>query len=184
MAAVTAYLGLGSNLGRRDHNLTEAIRCLGGGPGLEQACAITVLRASSIYETSPWGYEDQPDFLNCVLELSTRFSPDALLARIKAVEQEMGRRPGLRYGPRLIDIDILFYSDVTLDSPHLQIPHPRLHQRAFVLIPLAELNHRLVHPGCDSTVGDLARRVDGKQGVRVWGPPPGTTSDDAPHDRG
>ena len=171
MAAVTAYLGLGSNLGRRDNNLAKAIRCLCGGPGHESPGGITVLRASSIYETSPWGYEDQPDFLNCVLEVSTHLPPAALLERIKAVEQEMGRQPGLRYGPRLIDIDILFYGDVTLDCPHLQIPHPRLHQRAFALIPLAELDHRLVHPGCDSTVGDLARRVDGKQGVRVWGPP-------------
>jgi len=180
LAAVTAYLGLGSNLGRRDDNLAIAIRCLGGDPIHDCLGEITVLRASSIYETSPWGHEDQPDFLNCVLEVSTQLGPASLLERIKAVEQEMGRRPGLRYGPRLIDIDILFYGDITLDCPHLQIPHPRLHQRAFVLIPLAELDPSLVHPGCDSTVADLARCVDGKQGVRLWGPPPRAVSGGPP----
>ena len=183
MAAVTAYLGLGSNLGRRDDNLAKAIGCLGGGPHPDCLVEITVLRASSIYETSPWGYEDQPDFLSCVLEVSTQLGPASLLERIKAVEQKMGRRPGLRYGPRLIDIDILFYGDITLDCPHLQIPHPRLHQRAFVLIPLAELDPSLVHPGCDSTVADLAQRVDGKQGVRLWGPPPWAVSGGPPGDK-
>ena len=185
MEAVIAYLGLGSNLGQRDENLTTAIRRLGEGPvrtGLGQVqyvpsprsspSKVRVLRASSVYRTSPWGFEDQPDFLNCVLEVCTGLSPTGLLEHIKVVESGMGRQPGVRYGPRLIDVDILFYGDVTLDLPDLQIPHPRLHQRAFALIPLAELDRRLVHPTFRTTVGELIERVDGREGVVVWGPPP------------
>ena len=184
MGAVIAYLGLGSNLGQRDENLATAIRRLGDGPvrtGVSQVqnipsawstpSKLQVLRASSVYETSPWGIEDQPDFLNCVVEVCTGLSPDELLEHIKVVERELGRQPGLRYGPRLIDVDILLYGDVTLNLPDLQIPHPRLHQRAFALIPLAELDRQLSHPTFHATVGEMVDRVDGREGVVVWGPP-------------
>jgi 7,8-dihydro-6-hydroxymethylpterin-pyrophosphokinase len=83
----------------------------------------------------------------------------------------MGRRPGFRYGPRLIDVDILLYGDSTVDLPGLQIPHPRLHQRAFALVPLAELAHELVHPALRTTIGNLAAEADGREGVKLWGPP-------------
>ena len=192
MEAVIAYLGLGSNLGQRDENLATAIRCLGQGPvrtevgqvqnvpsGWSKPSKVHVLRASSVYQTLPWGFEDQPDFLNCVLEVCTGLSPAGLLEHIKVVEKEMGRQPGLRYGPRRIDVDILFYGDVTLDLPDLQIPHPRLHQRAFALIPLAELNRRLLHPTFHATVGELIERVDGREGVVVWGPPPSIIQGDS-----
>ena len=188
MEKVIAYLGLGSNLETRDENLGTAMRCLGEEPvrtGAGQvpndssapSCPgkVQVLRASSIYQTSPWGLEDQPDFLNCVLEVRTGLSPAGLLERIKLVEKQMGRQPGPRYGPRLIDVDILFFGDITLDRPDLQIPHPRLHQRAFALIPLAELDRNLVHPTLQTTVGILIERVDGREGVVVWGPPPTVT---------
>ena len=106
---VTAYLGLGSNLGDREISLSDAMERLATPPRL------TILRSSSIYETAPWGYTEQPDFLNCVLEVRTRLSPARLLRRAKEVEHEAGRQPGRRYGPRLIDVDILLYGTLTLD---------------------------------------------------------------------
>ena len=164
--AVTAYLGLGSNLGDREASLAEAMSHLADTPNL------TLVRSSSIYETAPWGYTEQPDFLNCVLEIETHLSPVSLLRRAKQVEREIGRQPGRRYGPRLIDVDILLYGGLTLrlDDPDLQIPHPRMERRAFVLVPLAELTERLVHPTLRITIADLARAVEGREGVRVWKP--------------
>ena len=185
MVPVVAYLGLGSNLENRDKNLATALRRLGEGPsriGAEEVPdgssagsspgKVQMLRVSSIYQTSPWGLEDQPDFLNCVLEVRTAMSPVDLLERVKDVEKEMGRQPGPRYGPRLIDVDILFFGDITVDQGDLQIPHPRLHQRAFVLVPLAELEPGLVHPTFHITASELAERLEGKHGVALWGPPP------------
>lgn len=179
---VTAYLGLGSNLGRREENLAAAIRRLVEGPvspvshtqssSTHGNNAIEFLRSSAVYQTSPWGLKDQPDFLNCVIEVGTQLPPAGLLERAKEVEESLGRQPGLRYGPRLIDVDILLYSIAVVDQPDLQIPHPRLHQRAFALIPLAELEPGLIHPVLHLTVGQLAQKVDGRDGVKIWGPPP------------
>ncbi|MEK7807333.1 MAG: 2-amino-4-hydroxy-6-hydroxymethyldihydropteridine diphosphokinase [Chloroflexota bacterium] len=192
MAPVIAYLSLGSNLGQREANLRVAISSLSGGRGNFHAtgagaaeyfhpqdaegrrappATIEVLRASSVYETAPWGYTGQPDFLNCVLEVRTSLSPRQLLALVKGVEQEMGRQPGVRYGPRLIDVDILLYGDKTVDLPDLKIPHPGLPQRAFVLVPLAELAPWLVHPTLGVPISELARRVEGLEGVMPWGSP-------------
>ncbi len=178
MAAVMAYLGLGSNLGRRDSNLALATKTLsrdrnrpikGGGASLPHACAQTeVLRSSSIYETSPLDLTDQPDFLNSVLEIRTSLPPEELLAWVKAVEKECGRKPGVRHGPRHIDVDILLYGDAVIELPNLQIPHSQLHLRAFALIPLAELDQSLIHPRLHTTIGDLAAAVDGKEGVKPW----------------
>jgi len=179
---VTAYLGLGSNLGRREENLAAAIRRLGEGPvssvshpqssSTHGNNAIEFLRSSAVYQTSPWGLKDQPDFLNCVIEVGTQLPPAGLLERAKEVEETLGRQPGLRYGPRLIDVDILLYSTVVVDQPDLQIPHPRLHLRAFALIPLAELEPGLIHPVLHLTVGQLAQKVDDRDGIKIWGPPP------------
>ena len=165
--AVTAYLGLGSNIGDRETNLSQAMERLADPPSL------TLLRSSSIYETAPWGYSEQPDFLNCGLEIETRLSPASLLSRIKVVEHEIGRQPTHRYGPRLIDIDILLYGDmnVQLKHPDLQIPHPRMEQRAFVLIPLAELNENMMHPTLQVTIADLCSRVGDQEGVKILKPP-------------
>ena len=183
MEPVTIYLGLGSNLGKRENHLADAIRLLGasrapsgagpanGGPRDElNLDEIQIMRVSSVYETSPWGYKHQPDFLNCVLVANTNLPPDKLLERVKAIEQSVGRQPSVRYGPRLIDVDILLYSDEIVDRLGLQIPHPRLHQRAFALVPLAELHPGLVHPILKTTIGVLASRVDGREGVSLWGP--------------
>ena len=185
MEAVTAYLGLGSNLGQRRKNLEEAARILfrpvnestrksatGQDSSQNQEAPIIELRrSSSVYETVPWGYADQPDFLNCVLEIRTTLSPLQLLQLAKDVERELGREWSPRYGPRVIDLDILFWGSAIINEADLQIPHPRLHQRAFVLMPLAELAPRLVHPELCLTVSQLNDGIDGKSGVKLCGPP-------------
>lgn len=181
MEPVTAFLGLGTNLGRREENLAAAIQRLGECPlGSANSThpatnrgkkAIKVLRSSAVYQTSPWGLEEQPDFLNCVLEVQTNLPPAGLLECAKAVEESLGRLPGLRYGPRLIDVDILLYGSTVVDQPDLQIPHPRLHLRAFALIPLAELDPELIHPLLNISVGQLAQQINGQEGVKLWGPP-------------
>ncbi|NUQ39588.1 MAG: 2-amino-4-hydroxy-6-hydroxymethyldihydropteridine diphosphokinase [Caldilineales bacterium] len=151
----TVYLALGANLGDRGQNLAEAIGWLG------QVIAIT--QVSPIYETAPWGVLDQPDFLNQVIAGSTDLTPFALLAATQATEQAMGRQPhGPRYGPRLIDIDMLFYGALTFASYALTLPHPRLVERSFVLQPLADIAPDLVHPGLGCTVATLWARVRGR----------------------
>ncbi|HZA26014.1 MAG TPA: 2-amino-4-hydroxy-6-hydroxymethyldihydropteridine diphosphokinase [Dehalococcoidia bacterium] len=167
MASVTAYLGLGSNLGQREANLAQAVHLL------SRCRQMQVLRSSSIYETEPWGFTDQPPFLNAVVEVSTNLEPASLLELAKTIETEVGREPTFRWGPRLVDLDILLYADQVIqqDNPDLQIPHPRISQRAFVLVPLAEVASDLLHPTLRVTVGRLAEDVEGKEGVRLWGPP-------------
>ena len=137
----TIYLGLGSNLGDREENVQEALKRLVGRD-------LRLLRVSSLYETSPVGDtpEPVPDYLNCVTEFETDLSPRALLEFVKSVEHACGRVSSFRWGPRSIDIDILLYERVTLDSPELTIPHPRLEERKFALVPLHELSPDLRLP--------------------------------------
>ncbi len=174
MDRVTVYLGLGSNLGCRERTLAECVRRLSGQPGSTateepvQPGGLRLVRSSDTYETEPWGFAGQGPFLNCVLEISTAIPPQELLAGVKELERRLGRQPGQRYGPRSIDIDILLYGREIVDLPDLQIPHPRLHQRAFVLVRLAEIAPDLIHPSLGISIGDLAGRVDGKDGVRKW----------------
>ncbi len=178
MGTVTAYLGLGTNLGERRKNLERAAELLFRSPSeplnhgrSEPVSNLQPLRSSSVYETAPWGYANQPDFLNCVLEVETGLTPEQLLDITQAVEREMGREWSLRYGPRVIDVDILFYGAIIIEQANLQIPHPRLHQRAFVLAPLAELAPELTHPMLGLTVREMMPEVDSKSGVKLWGPP-------------
>jgi 2-amino-4-hydroxy-6-hydroxymethyldihydropteridine diphosphokinase len=131
MATTRAYLGLGSNLGDRAGRLEDAIRRLGE--------LGTVVERSTIVESAPWGYAEQPAFLNMALALDTALEPRALLDGVKRIERAMGRTPTFRNGPRVIDIDILLYGDARVQEPDLVIPHPRMHERAFVLQPLAEI---------------------------------------------
>jgi 2-amino-4-hydroxy-6-hydroxymethyldihydropteridine diphosphokinase len=131
-----AHVGLGANLGDREASIRRAAELVGA------------RRLSTIRETDPWGYADQPRFLNAAAELETGLAPRALLDRLLEVERELGRtRGGARYGPRTIDLDLLLYGDETIDEPGLTVPHPRLHERAFALEPLAELDPTLVVPG-------------------------------------
>ena len=163
MSEITAYLGLGTNLGDRWSNLREALRLLASGPGLR------LLRCSQVYETEPWGVTEQPRFLNCAAEVAATLEPEALLTRCKEVEERLGRLPGPRWGPRLIDLDILLYGAQAVELPHLEIPHPRLHLRVFALIPLAELAAAAVHPGLGRSIGELAQSADGRDGVTPVG---------------
>jgi 2-amino-4-hydroxy-6-hydroxymethyldihydropteridine diphosphokinase len=143
----TTYLSLGSNLGNRARNIYAALRRLRSRVRLDHI--------SSLYETEPVGPVEQSWFLNLVCSGDTTLSPEALLGFVKGIEREIGRKKGIRFGPRLIDIDILFYDDLVVRTDRLEIPHPRLHERGFVLIPLKELAPDLVHPVLKSNVEEL-----------------------------
>jgi 2-amino-4-hydroxy-6-hydroxymethyldihydropteridine diphosphokinase len=143
------YVGVGSNLGDREGTIRRAVERLRDEPEID------VLRVSSLIETAPWGYEDQPRFLNGALELRTSLPPRRLLDVLLAVERTLGRtRDAVRYGPRTIDLDLLLFGQKQIREPGLTVPHPRLHERAFALAPLQELDPDLVIPG-QGSVGDV-----------------------------
>lgn len=154
------YLALGTNLGDRLANLRTAVDTL--------PPEVAVVKTSHVYETPPWGYEDQPAFLNMALQGETQLLPEALLKYLKKLEAKLGREASFHWGPRLIDIDILFYDDLVLDTPRLTIPHPRLHERAFVLVPLAEIAPDWMHPRIKKTVSQLASNLD-RTGIKPFG---------------
>jgi 2-amino-4-hydroxy-6-hydroxymethyldihydropteridine diphosphokinase len=137
-----AYIGLGANLGDREETIRTAVSLLGERGG------VTVVAMSPLRDTAPVGYEDQPRFVNGVVAVDTSLTPGALLNELLAVERVLGRRrDGPRFGPRTIDLDLLLYDDVAVDEEGLTVPHPRLHERSFVLEPLAELGPGLIVPG-------------------------------------
>jgi 2-amino-4-hydroxy-6-hydroxymethyldihydropteridine diphosphokinase len=150
-----AYLSLGSNLGDRDALLAAAMQRL-------EAAGIRILRRSSVYETEPQDRRDQPWFLNMVLEVETELAPLELLAQIQEIEKAMGRLRGVPKGPRTIDIDILFYGSSVIATAELEIPHPRLAQRRFVLEPLAELAPDLRHPADNISIRELLALAHGQ----------------------
>lgn len=156
-----AYLGLGSNLEPRREYLARAVEALGRYPG------IAVLRRSSLYETEPVGPVEQGWFLNGVVEVETSLSPAGLLAACKRIEKRLGRKPGIRWGPRPVDLDILLFDRLVLQEDNLVIPHPLLRQRAFVLVPLAELEPGLELPG-GGTVGEALSRLHDPHQVRRY----------------
>ncbi len=146
------YLAFGSNMGNRLANLKAAISNL--------TPQMAVKKKSLVYDTPPWGFQDQAAFLNQVVMAETYLEPEALLAHLKRLETALGRVPSFENGPRLIDIDILFFDDVIIDTSSIAIPHPRLHKRAFVLVPLAELAPDLVHPVLRMPVRELLLMCD------------------------
>ncbi len=156
---VTVYLGLGSNLGNREDNLEMALKLLGQ--------RMKVGKISSIYDTAPLGNIDQPRYLNIACQVFTRLSPEGLLALAKGIENKMGRH-GRSGEPRPIDIDILLYGDVVMDTPDLKIPHPNIADREFVLVPLAEIAPDVVHPVTKKKVKAMRAAIKEKQGVFKW----------------
>jgi len=151
----SVFIALGSNLGDRLANLHAAMAAL--------TPEIFNLVCSPIYETPPWGYLDQPKFLNQVIQAETDLQPIDLLSHLKRIETLLGRQPAVQYGPRLVDLDILFFDDLMVDSPPLTIPHPRLEGRGFVLLPLAQLAPDLRHPVLGITIREMlaGANIDG-----------------------
>ena len=160
--AITVYLGLGSNLGERGLHLSQAMDFLSE--------RIKIEKKSPIYDTAPVGNPNQPRFLNMVIRVSTLLAANTLLFMAKGIEAKLGRVPVDT--PRPIDIDILFYGDQIINNPpQLIVPHPRLAERAFVLVPLADIAPDLLHPVKKKTIKQLLAEVEGKEGVIPWGDP-------------
>jgi len=150
------YLGLGSNMGDREKTLIDAIGMLGDMNNTEVAAV------SPFYATSPWGYAEQPDFLNCAVLIHTSLSPHAVLEACMDIERRLGRVRAVRWGPRVIDLDILFYDNLVLKDEKLEIPHPLLHEREFVLLPLKDIAPDFVHPVFGVTISRLYEKFCGK----------------------
>jgi len=157
------YLGLGSNLGDRAELLRAALERLAAVPG------VRVCRTSSLYETAPWGVAEQGPFLNMVAEVETDLAPPDLLRHAQAIEAALGRVRGERWGPRVMDVDLLLCGEVRFSTPELTLPHPLLEQRQFVLVPLAELAPELRLPS-GKTAGELADPQSAE--ISLCGPPP------------
>ncbi|WP_369901517.1 2-amino-4-hydroxy-6-hydroxymethyldihydropteridine diphosphokinase [Bacillus manliponensis] len=153
-----AYIALGSNIGERYKYLLEAIEMLG------EHSQIRVEDISSVYETDPVGYTDQDQFLNLVIKISTNLSPQELLKVTQTTENELGRKREVRWGPRTIDLDILLYNHENIEAENLIIPHPRMFERAFVIVPLLEVNQEIKKSISRSQVEEMKRR----EGVTVW----------------
>jgi 2-amino-4-hydroxy-6-hydroxymethyldihydropteridine diphosphokinase len=157
-------IGLGANLG----SPAEMIRS-----AADEILASTWLQngqCSRLYETKPVGMIDQPEFINAVVVGQTACSPDDILCELQSLEKRRGRAPSQRWGPRVLDLDLLLVGDERRGGTELQLPHPELHQRAFVLIPLAELVPKLIHPVLGRTISELLQRLDNTEGVRPWTP--------------
>lgn len=142
------YIGLGSNIGNREENCKLAIRLL-------KENGIRVKKQSGMFETEPWGVKNQPMFINMAIEIETGKKPDELLGILKNIEKQMGRTETLKWGQRVIDLDILLYSDLIIETPQLEIPHPFMHEREFVLKPLAEIAPHKKHPVSGKTIKEM-----------------------------
>jgi 2-amino-4-hydroxy-6-hydroxymethyldihydropteridine diphosphokinase len=162
------YLSLGSNLGDRAANLERAIEAL-------SEIDVRVLRRSSTYETEPVDFLAQPWFLNCVVEAETSLGPRQLLEGLQSIEHELGSRKLVPRGPRIIDLDVLFYGAEIIHEAGMEIPHPRLAERRFVLVPLAELAPELCHPVVPKTAAELLAVTQDRSAVQIWQPPQGSS---------
>lgn len=146
------YIGIGSNLGNRQENCLRAIELL-------KKKGIVVKKRSSIYETEPWGVKDQPPFLNMAIEIETELEPAELLIVLKDIEREVGRERSFKWGPRIIDLDILLFEDIILNEDNLKIPHPLMHERDFVLRPLCEIAPEIKHPLLKLSMNELLQQL-------------------------
>lgn len=160
--AELAYLALGSNVGKREQYLREAIQALQATPGIK------LVSVSKVYETDPVGYVEQDAFLNMVVAIETRLSPADLLTAVLSIEQQLGRVRLIRWGPRVIDIDIILYGQEQVDLSDLQIPHPALLERAFVLVPLRDVWQGDALLG-ENSIAEHIRKAGDAKGVRTWG---------------
>jgi len=161
VSETTVYLSLGSNLGNREKNLRTAIAALAD-------VKVLVRRVSSFYETEPVDLREQPWFLNCVVQGETEVPALDLLQALREIESHMGSKKLVAKGPRLIDMDILLYDDETIDTPELQVPHPRMLQRKFVLVPLAEIAPNVRHPSWRGTAAEMLTRTSDSSVVRKF----------------
>ncbi|BBU37783.1 MULTISPECIES: 2-amino-4-hydroxy-6-hydroxymethyldihydropteridine diphosphokinase [Aeribacillus] len=157
-----AYISLGSNIGDREYYLEESINQLNRHPDVE------VIKMSSIYETDPVGYIDQELFLNMVIKIATNFTPYELLAFTQKIEYDLGRSREVKWGPRTIDLDILLYNNENIETEQLTIPHPRMFERSFVLIPLFEIDRDVQWPNQHRSLLVLIDQLKDKKGVRIW----------------
>lgn len=155
-----AYISIGSNIEDRFSHLREAVRAL------HSSSAISVLAVSSIYETAPVGYTEQSEFLNLVIEIETDLGPYGLLEVCQTIENQLGRVRDIRWGPRTVDLDILLFKNDSIETDNLQIPHPRMHERAFVLIPLLEIAPSVRDPLTEKSYAELQAVHD--EGVTLW----------------
>ena len=146
------YIGLGSNVGDRHRNCLTAIELL-------RQNGLLVARQSSMHETEPWGVTDQPEFVNMTVETETDLAPIKLLELLKKIEKDMGRQDTMKWGPRIIDLDILLYDDIIMKTDFLTIPHFLMHERAFVLRPLSEIAGNFIHPVLKKSITDLLKEV-------------------------
>lgn len=161
-----AFIGLGSNLGDREQHLRQALE------QIEQLPESTIVRASSLYDTEPVGAPGQPHFLNAVVWIETRMPPRQLLWNLLRIEKRLGRVRTQRWGPRTIDLDLLMVGDMVIDEPELTLPHPRMTERSFVMVPLVELDPLAIHPVTGQTLLSILQRLGDrpliKHATRIW----------------
>jgi 2-amino-4-hydroxy-6-hydroxymethyldihydropteridine diphosphokinase len=156
----TSFICLGTNQGDREKNLKTALK------EIEKFCKIK--KKSSIYETEPVEYKNQGEFLNMIIEIKTDISPTTLLKNLQKIENKMGRIREIKNGPRIIDLDILFYEDKIINTQNLKIPHPKLHERKFVLIPLEEIAPNKIHPKIKKDIRTILKNLKNSKKVKLW----------------